>query len=181
MSFFLDSLSLWSSVEFFIVQVVSLISLLKSRGYSAGFLLKANQGLLHDSGVLFRISTFGIFQNEYLNGFWFQSEELFNAYSISKRLSTEGFPEWSANNQIKRIPTNAGQFPEFKWEAATIVSSIHGKRWMISAAYLAEMKHAYYQYKTLESFSVHSWLDQELQVQWLQRHITYDNQKSFWE
>jgi hypothetical protein len=23
-------------------------------------------------------------------------------------------PEWPANNQIKRIPTNAGQFPEFK-------------------------------------------------------------------
>ncbi len=69
MLFFLDSLSLRKSVEFFIVQVVGLISLLKSRGYSAGFLLKANQGLLHDSGVLFGISTFGIFQNEYLNGF----------------------------------------------------------------------------------------------------------------
>ncbi len=79
-------------MEFFIVQVVSLISLLKSRGYSAGFLLKANQGLLHNSGVLFGISTFGIFQNEHLNGFRFQSEELFNAYSIPKRLSTEGFP-----------------------------------------------------------------------------------------
>jgi hypothetical protein len=80
----------------------------------------------------------------FLGCHFFLSTYFLEEISLPFWICSESWSRVACKQPDKKNSNKCRAVSRVQMRAATIVSSIHGKKRMTSAAYLAEMKHAYY-------------------------------------